>query len=146
MKKIALYSFIIFLLDLLSKFLIVKFLHSDLNILGNFFKFSYAENFGIAFSLKIPFILIFLLNSLVLTLFIVFIKKELLLEKNITAISCSMIIGGGLGNLIDRAYNGFVIDFISIFTYPTFNLADIFISLGVLFLLVFYAKISRTSK
>lgn len=146
MKKIALFSLLFIILDLFSKYLVVSFLSSDFVIIENSVRLSYAENYGIAFSLEVPFYMIFILNFAILTAFYFFIKKEIKFDKIIAQIPCAMIIGGGVANLVDRAYNGFVVDFISILSYPTFNLADIFISLGVLFLLVFYAKISRISK
>lgn len=146
MKKIALFSILFIALDLFSKYLVLKYLHSDFEVIRNFFRLSYAENYGIAFSLKVPFYMIFILNFSILFAFYFLIKKELKLDSVYAQIPCAMIIGGGIANLIDRAVNGFVVDFISILTYPTFNIADIFITLGVLFLVVFYAKISRISK
>lgn len=146
MKKILIFSSLFILIDLLSKFLVVSFLGNDLILIKDIFRLSYAENYGIAFSVKIPYYLIFIMNISIVVAFIIFIKKELKTDLLITQLASSMIIGGGMANLIDRAINGFVIDFISVLSYPTFNIADIFITLGVLFLLVFYAKISRTSK
>ncbi len=146
MKKIALYSTLFALIDIFSKYLVLSFLTQEKVILKNAFKLIYAENTGIAFSINIPSKLIFFLNILVLSFFIYFIKTDLRTDKPLAQISASLIIGGGLANLIDRAWNGFVIDFISIYSYPIFNLADVFISLGLLFFILFYAKIIRNQK
>ncbi len=51
-----------------------------------------------------------------------------------------MILGGGISNFIDRVAKGCVRDFISVFGFPTFNLADALISLGVLSLILVYFK------
>ena len=68
-------------------------------------------------------------------------------DKKIFRISLVLISSGALGNAIDRVYFGGVIDFIDFFIYnfhwPAFNFADIFITLGVIFLLfdnIFYKK------
>ena len=68
-------------------------------------------------------------------------------EKKVFRISLALISSGALGNAIDRVYFGGVIDFIDFFIYnfhwPAFNFADIFITLGVIFLLfdnIFYKK------
>jgi signal peptidase II len=143
MKKITFLTSLFIFIDLFSKFLVQNFLKSDIAIIENFFNIRYAENYGIAFSLQLPFYLIFILNISILAFFVLYIKKEVYLEKIISVLSVSLVISGGIANLIDRAMNGFVVDFISIHKYPIFNLADIFISLGVLFLIVFYGKIFK---
>ena len=68
-------------------------------------------------------------------------------DKKVFRISLGLISSGALGNAIDRVYFGGVIDFIDFFIYnlhwPAFNFADIFITLGVIFLLfdnIFYKK------
>ena len=54
-----------------------------------------------------------------------------------------IILGGAAGNLIDRIVQGYVIDFISFWSYSIFNVADIAITLGVLLAILFYGKIKR---
>ena len=68
------------------------------------------------------------------------IVLAIITEKKYFKLSLSLISAGAIGNAIDRIYFGGVIDFIDFFIYnfhwPAFNLADIFISLGVIFLLI----------
>ena len=76
------------------------------------------------------------------------IKQELLnygidekiIEENINKIALSLVIGGSIGNLIDRIVRGAVVDFLDFkifgYNYPIFNLADTFIVLGVFLLLI----------
>ncbi len=72
--------------------------------------------------------------------------KELNLNKKITQILLALIVAGGLSNLFDRFIHGFVIDFISIWIYPIFNIADIYITIGILLTIAFYGKIKRMQK
>ena len=61
--------------------------------------------------------------------FLLYNSKQLeYLEK----LSLSLILGGAVGNLIDRIWLGYVVDFIDIRIFPVFNLADIFINIGVI--------------
>lgn len=141
-KKFFIFTPLLIFLDQLTKFFISQNPKTT-EIIENFFRITYSENSGIAFGIKIPFPLLIILNFVLLGLIFYIAKKELKIEKNITQISLILIIAGGIGNLIDRISKGFVVDFISIWRYPTFNFADIYISIGVLLLIVFYGKIRR---
>lgn len=118
------------LLDQLSKWAVVAY-----------FGLPYSQNTGVAFSIHIPYAILLGLTIILLVAVFYFASKELNLSKNLSKISVALVLGGGLGNLIDRIVNGAVIDFISIWKYPTFNVADAFIVIGVLLIVVFYGKI-----
>ena len=136
--------FSIFLLDRLSKYFIIQ--SSDplygLDIkITSFLNFNLIWNKGIAFGLfsfdqNIYYNLITLIIVFVTLILIWFAIKSKGLEK----ISFSMIIGGSFGNIFDRLYYSSVIDFIDInfnnFQWFIFNVADIFISLGVITLII----------
>ena len=89
---------------------------------------------------------IIFLNLILIGLIIYGGKKELNLKLNSSKVFVALILGGALGNLVDRIFHGFVIDFISIWIYPVFNLADIFITLGVLLIILKYGKIKALKK
>lgn len=144
--KILILSIGFIALDQLTKFLAARFLDSPQLIFGNFFKLQYAENTGIAFSLPVPYPLI-LLSNLILILMVVYLAVEELDLKNLLAkFSVALIVGGGIGNLMDRLLMGHVVDFISVGRYPYFNFADLYITVAVLLLVVFYGKIKRVKK
>ena len=66
------------------------------------------------------------------------VKKYDKLDKMLIA-TISMILGGGISNLIDRLFRGYVIDYIdinNIITYPVFNLADICIVIGIVLIVI----------
>lgn len=133
---------ICFFMDRLTKHLAVSFLkgrHST-PIVENFLDLTYVENRGAAFGLfsnidsifRIPFLTVVALLAL---LFIVYIYLKLSQEERLTRLSLSFVLGGALGNIYDRLLHGYVVDFIDahyyrIFTWPTFNFADIVISIG----------------
>lgn len=95
---------------------------------------SFVCNEGIAFGL--PFA-----NTLLLLLILIFVSFLAFREKNSLAIfALSLILGGGISNLVDRLNFGCVRDFIAIGIFPNFNLADALISLGVIFVLASFLQ------
>jgi signal peptidase II len=139
----VIFVFIIFFLDRFSKFIILKFFQptGELNFsVTKFLDLNLVWNNGIAFGLfsfdqNIYYNVITLIIILVTSVIIWFAFKSKGLEK----ISYLMIIGGSFGNIFDRLYYSSVIDFIDIsynnFHWFIFNVADIFISLGVILLI-----------
>ena len=57
-------------------------------------------------------------------------------EDRLTMYSVAMIIGGGLGNLIDRVFMGYVVDYLDFRVFPVFNLADSAIVIGAFVLII----------
>ena len=135
---------IVILIDQLSKIWIKTNLayHESIEIIGNFVRFTYVENPGIAFGISVgKFSLIILLLSIAI---IIFIIKEIIANKDtFSSIALAVILGGAIGNLIDRIcmhipslnYGG-VIDFIDIGTlsyrWYTFNIADSSVCIGMI--------------
>lgn len=126
-------------LDLGTKYLVVKSfqLYESINILP-FFNLTYVRNPGAAFSFlgdhngwqKYFFIVLAFVISLILLYFLYKNSAQQKLQNTAYA----LIIGGALGNMIDRAYHGFVVDFFDfywdVYHYPVFNVADIAICVG----------------
>ena len=132
-------SAVAFLLDLLTKYIVVqKFdLYESVNVLP-VFNLTYVRNYGAAFSFladhdgwqKYFFILLAIGISLMLACFM----KKNRADQTLQNAAYALIIGGALANMVDRAYNGFVVDFFDfywdIYHYPVFNVADIAICIG----------------
>lgn len=115
------------IVDQISKILLSIFLKSDINLISNFLSFTKVENKGIAFGLNKQNVVNIILTVMILFLIIKYIidqKKRLTKE---TVIYLSLILAGGISNLIDRIFKGAVFDFIKIGSFPVFNLADCFI-------------------
>ena len=135
-------SIILLCIDQISKLLVVNLLTKtdSKTIIKNFFYLTYINNDGAAFSFLVgKRIFLILIAVLVIVMLIRYIKKNNIQNK-LELVSISLIIGGSLGNLMDRVVRGYVIDFLDfkIFNYnfPIFNLADTFIVIGVFLLLL----------
>ena len=97
---------------------------------------TYVQNTGMAFGLFRGYPLFFALLAVVVSIWIV---TELARPANpdaLLAFSLAAILGGALGNLIDRLRLGYVIDFIDLRVWPVFNVADSAITIGVALLLI----------
>lgn len=99
----------------------------------SFFQFSLAFNEGIAFSVFVPYVMLLFLTGIFLLglLWFLFFRRHPLLEQW----GLLFVIAGGLGNFVDRLFRGEVIDFLSFWNFPIFNLADTFITVGICLIL-----------
>ena len=129
--KCYIIGIIIVIIDQLSKILIID---KNISIIPNFLEFNYIQNAGGAFGIGKANII--LISSIIIIIGIItFLIKE---HKKVTNyIPFILILSGSIGNLIDRVFRGYVIDFIDInlFNFPNFNIADISIVIGVIILL-----------
>lgn len=98
--------------------------------------FNSAQNTGIAFGLLKGY------NNLLISIIIVIILilGYFYWKNTKLRLAFSFIIAGAVSNLIDRVLNGYIIDFIKIFFWPAFNLADIFIAIGAVLLVYMLQK------
>ena len=142
-KNLIIFSIIsiVFFLDFVTKnYAITNLLLNHSEAINTYLNFTLAFNYGAAFSFLSDaggwqrwFFVIF---SIIVVFFISYI---LIKDKVSEYISYSLVLGGALGNLYDRIFLGYVIDFIEFhyndFYWPIFNIADIAISIGVILLL-----------
>ena len=140
-------SLAIVLLDQLTKLLVVRSMRLGQNIpiVPGFFDLTFVLNPGAAFSLfatlpewiRNPF---FILISVGAAVLIVAYRSRYLRENRLASVSLALILGGAIGNLIDRLRYGVVVDFLDAHIYqyhwPIFNVADSAISVGVTLLLL----------
>jgi len=141
---LSLSTFII-LIDQFTKYLM--FYNHKIFINNDFllFRLDFVKNYGAAFNIfsgsRIFLSLISVLFSILL-IYLIFRKNSL---NSIDLYSYSFILGGTVGNGIDRIYKGFVVDFINlnIINFPVFNIADISINIGFVFLLFNIFKNNR---
>jgi signal peptidase II len=125
-------------LDQITKAAVIARFPADAGIavIPGFFEIYHAQNRGAAFGLfrgnPLPF---FMTVSALAVGFIVYYFVRLERHHLLLATSLSMILGGALGNMVDRVRHGFVVDFLRFYvrdySWPTFNVADITIVIGV---------------
>ncbi len=137
---------------------------SSINVIGDFFKITFIENPGMAFGLQIGgklFLSLFTIFATILLFFFLFKNRN---EVFLLRLALAFILGGAIGNLIDRVFYGKiydyapyfygrVVDFLhfdfpnftilgkTIYSWPIFNIADISVSVGFLMILIGYKKI-----
>jgi len=141
----------IFVLDQVTKAWIQETmrLHESIPIIERFFSLTYIRNAGAAFGLFAEhgnglrmafFVTISIIAIVFLLTFFMRMPKEALLGR----LSVAMVMGGALGNLVDRVRFGEVVDFLDFYigTYhwPAFNVADSCISVGVSLLILYFIR------
>ena len=143
LKALCLSGFIV-CIDQVTKILIKHFMVKEkfMPLIGKYIGFRYIENEGMALGFQIgpkQFFTIFTaIASLVIVIFLFRLKEN----HFGTRIALSAILGGAIGNLIDRILYGKVVDFIEIGPWPIFNFADVAVTFGML-LLIFIVFLER---
>ena len=130
---------IAFLLSLAGRLLSETFLTARIPILGEFLGLSPTENAGVAFAITFsPILQIVLIGvALLLVLFLAYRARR----HRASALGFGLIIGGALANILDRLDDGLVTDFFQVGSFPTFNVADSCITVGVGVLLLCYTRL-----
>ncbi len=122
-------------LDQLTKQLVLAnvMLNGDITVIKNFFYITYVENFGIAFGMFKNNVIFFIVMTSLISILVVYFLARSYRKDMLVSICLSLILGGAIGNLIDRIRLGYVVDFLhfSIFP-PVFNIADSAIVVGAL--------------
>ncbi len=142
----------VIVLDQVSKILVLTHLYEDqLRLIPDVFHFTYVENRGMAFGLLAEHRWVFLFLSVVGIALIGFYLW--FFSKGTTGrIGLALIIGGGIGNMIDRVRLGFVVDFLDFCAFPelwgwVFNIADTAVCVGAaLFVLDFILEMIAEQK
>ncbi len=125
----------IFFLDQLSKLIVSNELISgeSFPVLENIFHITLVYNRGAAFGMLKNQNSLFIFVSLIVIIMILLILRK---RRNVDifVISLSFILGGALGNLMDRILLGYVVDFLDFRIWPVFNLADSAVTIGAFLL------------
>lgn len=131
---------VIIILDQLTKFVVVANipLHGHVPFLEGFVRFTYVQNEGAAFGMFSEHRWVFLVLSTIGIIALCYVLWKYGREHKVMQISLSFLIGGGIGNMIDRIFrigesgHGFVVDFIEFqfVDFAVFNVADSFITIG----------------
>jgi len=152
--RVLLLSVIIVLVDQITKFWVrINFEYGRPHrILGDFVRLTYIENPGMAFGIEVGGQLFFTLFALLATVVILIYIIRARHEKPSLRIALALILGGAIGNLIDRFLYGKVVDFVDVGVgaarWPIFNVADSAVTVGMIILigLVVFNRNSDASK
>ena len=172
-KKLSNRAYIIFALiacvvaiDQITKFVVKKLmnLRDSIGIFGDFFQFTYIENPGMAFGLQMENKILFTILSIGAAIVVFVYLYRMRNEKLILVTALSFIMGGAIGNLIDRLFYGRVVDFLDfeffdisipqfsflffdfpgfeLTRWPIFNIADTSVSIGMIIItwMIFFTK------
>ena len=177
--KVIILTFFLVLADQISKLLVkgfsISFLGinfkgmeygSSVNLIGKFFRLTYIENPGMAFGIELGgklFLSLFTIFATILIIYFIYKNRK---ESFYLRVSLAFILGGAIGNMIDRTFYGItygyaplfygkVVDFFHIdipdfrffgktfYTWPIFNFADIWVSVGFVLIIVGYKWIFK---
>lgn len=138
MKKEVIFITLLIIVDQIVKVFATK-MTSSIVLINNFLQLNYVENRGVAWSMLNEKRIIIVLFSIIgigyLFKLMVEFRKELLVH-----IGIMMMIAGGIGNIIDRIFRHFVVDYVDVvifgYDFPVFNIADMFLVCGVALILV----------
>lgn len=139
-KKHFILGIVIIIIDQIVKGLMIN---KYATIIPGILNFTYTKNIGAAFGIGTPTIVLIVNIVLVIGIIIAIMKFKNLITNYIPV---TLLLAGGIGNLIDRIFRGYVIDFIDVnlFDFPNFNIADICIVFGVI--VIIYEIIKKEIK
>ena len=121
------------ILDQFSKYIVVEnmALGESIPIIEEVFHLTYILNSDLAFGMFAHNRLFFIAIAVIVIGIIIWARREILASPWEVKAGCGLFLGGAIGNLIDRARQGLVIDFFDFRIWPVFNIADIAICIGV---------------
>jgi signal peptidase II len=131
-------AFFVLVFDQLLKFLVISKLTPlrSIPVINNFFYISYVKNTGAAFGLFAGQMIFLIITGLAVCAVVIYFHFKVPLSSHFTRSSLALILGGSIGNLVDRIFRGYVVDFIDFRFWPAFNLADIAVNLGIFLIIV----------
>lgn len=140
---IIILTIVFLIIDIVSKLIVSNLMNvnDSIVVIKDFFYITYVRNTGAAWSIFAGKTWLLIIVSLIIIFFIVGYIYKNKPKSKFEILGYSMILGGAIGNLIDRVIYGYVIDFLDFYIfgydYPIFNLADSFILIGVILLIIY---------
>ncbi|MGO4952551.1 signal peptidase II [Paenibacillus sp. DRB1-1] len=146
-------ALIIFLIDQGVKYLVATRmeLYEQIPVIGNFFLITSHRNRGAAFGILEGQRWLFIVITIVVVIGIVwYLRKTVKAGQKLLPVALSLVLGGAVGNFLDRAISGEVVDFAQFnfgsYTFPIFNVADSAIVIGVALIILDTLLESRREK
>ena len=131
-------------IDQITKLLTLVYIKpvSSVEIIKNILSFTYVENRGAAFGILQNARWVFIIFTLAIIAALIVYTVKAKPSSRLYHISTSLIIAGGIGNLIDRIFRGYVVDMIeaTFIDYPVFNFADCCVVVGAILFCIYVLK------
>lgn len=134
--RLIIYTKLIILLDQLTKYFARTKISTSIPLIKNIFHLTPTTNTGIVFGLFQNANLFFIFTTIIIIALMFYFFKYFKKQK----IAFTFIIAGAFSNLIDRIFLGYVFDFIDFRIWPIFNIADAFISISIIYLIILNLK------
>lgn len=140
-------AFVLVVLDMVSKFLTTTYLkplHS-VEVIKNFFSLTYVENRGAAFGILQNARWVFIVATAIAIVAMIYYKFKYKPQGKVINTSLCLILSGAVGNMIDRLRLGYVVDMLEVtfIDYPVFNVADCFVVIGAILLMIYIVFIYK---
>ena len=146
-------SLLVAAVDFVIKILVINNLKpvDSVEVIPGLFSLKYVENKGAAFGILSNARWIFIVFTIVIIVLLIIIMAKKRIDSKLFNAAAILVIGGGIGNLIDRIFYGYVVDYLSLsFFPPVCNLADYCITIGaaltVIYLLFYTDFINKKRK
>ena len=145
-------ALIVIIFDQITKWLIVEKMdvYDSIIIINNFFNITSHRNKGAAWGILQDQMVFFYIITLVVVIGIIYYMQKHGKQSSLLAIGLSLLLGGAIGNFIDRLYRKEVVDFLDFqifnYNYPIFNIADSALVIGVGLLIIYTILDERKSK
>ncbi len=145
-------ALLVVIIDQVIKYFVVQLLEpiGRVAAIPHILDLVYVENRGVAFGMFSNLRWLFVIVTAVVIVVFVFLMFKLGKSSKLFSLASALIIGGGIGNLIDRIYLGYVIDYLQLsFFSPVCNFADYCITAGTILLIIyllFYSDMSKEEK
>lgn len=133
---------ILIVIDQITKWIVVKNmeLYEQITIIKDFFYLTSHRNKGAAWGILEGKMIFFYIITVIVIIGVIYYMQKYGKDSKLLAISLSFILGGAIGNFIDRIFRGEVVDFLDFiifnYDYPIFNVADSSLVVGVILVLI----------
>jgi signal peptidase II len=134
-------ALLVFAIDYLIKFTVSARLApaKSITVIKGLFNLTYVRNTGVAFGLFPGQRLILVLIGIAVCAAVIYFYAKIKREDFLFKVYLAIILGGSMGNLFDRVFFGYVIDYFDVRVFPVFNFADVAINLGVFLIILDFA-------
>lgn len=143
-------TLLVVLLDYITKRIISgnMVLYQSIPVIKGVFNITYVKNTGASFGMMAGARWFFVAVTVILIAAVIYYAVKNKITDKLFLVSASFVVGGGIGNLIDRIATGAVVDFFDfcLINFAIFNVADCFVVVGVILMAIYYIKEEKTKK